>query len=75
MLHRPDGAAHSAAVNELITTVLPTMVNFDATNIFLEGVSTCAFNAPNSLTVALRSAAAVFCSVVSDRYRSVRRKD
>ncbi|KAJ7145314.1 hypothetical protein C8R43DRAFT_1012287 [Mycena crocata] len=38
-LVRPDGEAHSAAVNELITKVLPTMVNFDPTNIFLEGVS------------------------------------
>ncbi|KAJ7135996.1 hypothetical protein C8R44DRAFT_769437 [Mycena epipterygia] len=38
-LVRPDGAAHSAAVNELISTILLTMVNFDPTNIFLEGVS------------------------------------
>ncbi|KAJ7096730.1 hypothetical protein B0H15DRAFT_773818 [Mycena belliarum] len=36
---RPDGAAHSAAVNELLTKVLPTKVNFDAKNINLEGVS------------------------------------
>ncbi|KAJ6590623.1 hypothetical protein DFH09DRAFT_1307163 [Mycena vulgaris] len=38
-LVRPDGPAHSAAVNELITKVLPTMVNFDPSAIFLEGVS------------------------------------
>jgi len=38
-LVRPDGAAHSAAVNELLTTELPKVVNFDATKIFMEGVS------------------------------------
>ncbi|KAJ7487771.1 hypothetical protein FB451DRAFT_1390760 [Mycena latifolia] len=38
-LVRPDGPAHSAAVNELLTKVLPTVVNFDPANIFLEGVS------------------------------------
>ncbi|KAJ7151160.1 hypothetical protein C8R46DRAFT_494761 [Mycena filopes] len=38
-LVRPDGPAHSAAVNELLTKVLPTVVNFDASKIFLEGVS------------------------------------
>ncbi|KAJ7596291.1 hypothetical protein C8J56DRAFT_917030 [Mycena floridula] len=38
-LVRPDGAAHSAAVNQLLTQVLPTMVNFDPSQIFLEGVS------------------------------------
>ncbi|KAJ7695437.1 hypothetical protein B0H17DRAFT_1131486 [Mycena rosella] len=38
-LVRPDGPAHSAAVNQLLTKVLPTMVKFDPANIFLEGVS------------------------------------
>lgn len=38
-LIRPDGAAHSAAVNQLLTTELPKVVNFDATKIFMEGVS------------------------------------
>ncbi|KAK7046656.1 cytochrome P450 [Favolaschia claudopus] len=38
-LVRPDGPAHSAAVNELLTKVLPTVVNFDASQIFMEGVS------------------------------------
>jgi len=38
-LVRPDGVAHSAAVNQLLTTVLPTVVNFDPSQIFLEGVS------------------------------------
>ncbi|KAJ6571720.1 hypothetical protein B0H19DRAFT_1130869 [Mycena capillaripes] len=38
-LVRPDGPAHSAAVNELLTNVLPTVVNFDPSQIFLEGVS------------------------------------
>ncbi|KAJ6484332.1 hypothetical protein C8R47DRAFT_1217231 [Mycena vitilis] len=38
-LVRPDGPAHSAAVNELLTKVLPTVVNFDPSQIFLEGVS------------------------------------
>ncbi|KAF5370901.1 hypothetical protein D9615_009820 [Tricholomella constricta] len=38
-LVRPDGAAHSAAVNQLLTTELPKFVNFDSTKIFMEGVS------------------------------------
>ncbi|KAJ7770482.1 hypothetical protein B0H16DRAFT_213551 [Mycena metata] len=38
-LVRPEGPAHSAAVNELLTKVLPTVVNFDSSKIFLEGVS------------------------------------
>lgn len=36
---RPDGAAHSTAVNQLLTTELPNFVNFDPTKVFLEGVS------------------------------------
>ncbi|KAF9457418.1 hypothetical protein BDZ94DRAFT_1273229 [Collybia nuda] len=38
-LVRPDGPAHSAAVNQLLTTELPKVVNFDPTQIFMEGVS------------------------------------
>ncbi|KAF7323861.1 RRM domain-containing protein [Mycena kentingensis (nom. inval.)] len=36
---RPDGAAHSAAVNAFLTTTLPQLVNFDKSKIFLEGIS------------------------------------
>ncbi|KAG9220149.1 hypothetical protein CCMSSC00406_0007156 [Pleurotus cornucopiae] len=38
-LIRPQGAAHSAAVNQLLTTELPKVVNFDQTKIFMEGIS------------------------------------
>ncbi|KAJ7057817.1 hypothetical protein C8F01DRAFT_1256433 [Mycena amicta] len=38
-LVRPDGPAHSAAVNQFLTKTLPTIVNFDKSKIFLEGVS------------------------------------
>ncbi|KAF8868541.1 hypothetical protein BD779DRAFT_1595129 [Infundibulicybe gibba] len=38
-LVRPDGPAHSAAVNQLLTQVLPQVVNFDPTQVFMEGVS------------------------------------
>ncbi|KAF7289935.1 Cyclin-like F-box [Mycena indigotica] len=38
-LARPDGPAHSAAVNEFLTKTLPTIVNFDKSKIFLEGIS------------------------------------
>ncbi|KAJ8514608.1 hypothetical protein ONZ45_g7871 [Pleurotus djamor] len=38
-LVRPQGPAHSAAVNQFITTTLPTIVNFDPSKIFMEGVS------------------------------------
>ncbi|KXN91576.1 hypothetical protein AN958_00369 [Leucoagaricus sp. SymC.cos] len=38
-LVRPDGAAHSAAVNTFLTTMLPKVVNFDQSKIFMEGVS------------------------------------
>ncbi|KAL0959033.1 hypothetical protein HGRIS_014340 [Hohenbuehelia grisea] len=38
-LIRPQGAAHSAAVNQFITTELPKIVNFDKSKIFLEGIS------------------------------------
>jgi hypothetical protein len=36
---RPDGAAHSAAINQFLTEELPKLVNFDKSKIFLEGVS------------------------------------
>ncbi|KII93028.1 hypothetical protein PLICRDRAFT_170825 [Plicaturopsis crispa FD-325 SS-3] len=36
---RPDGAAHSDAVNQLLTKVIPQMMNFDAQQVFMEGVS------------------------------------
>ncbi|RDB16618.1 hypothetical protein Hypma_002863 [Hypsizygus marmoreus] len=38
-LVRPDGATHSAAVNQLLTTELPKFVNFDPAKVFLEGIS------------------------------------
>jgi len=38
-LVRPDGEAHSAAVNQLLTTELPKFVNFDPAQVFMEGVS------------------------------------
>ncbi|TFK36198.1 hypothetical protein BDQ12DRAFT_610114 [Crucibulum laeve] len=38
-LVRPDGPEHSAAVNQFLTDVLPTIVNFDSSKIFMEGVS------------------------------------
>ncbi|KAJ6565341.1 hypothetical protein B0H10DRAFT_2239096 [Mycena sp. CBHHK59/15] len=38
-LDRPDGALHSAAVNAFITKVLPQMMNFDNTKVFMEGIS------------------------------------
>jgi len=38
-LSRPDGPVHSAAVNQLLTNVLPTVVNFNKSQIFMEGVS------------------------------------
>jgi hypothetical protein len=38
-LDRPDGPAHSAAINSFLTQTLPTLVNFDNTQVFMEGVS------------------------------------
>ncbi|PMB68545.1 hypothetical protein BM221_005124 [Beauveria bassiana] len=38
-VQRPNGAEHSAAVNELITDVLPQMVAFNQSNVFFTGVS------------------------------------
>lgn len=38
-LVRPDGATHSAVVNQFITQVLPTIVDFDPNKVFLEGIS------------------------------------
>ncbi|KAM3506713.1 hypothetical protein MY11210_007450 [Beauveria gryllotalpidicola] len=38
-VQRPNGAAHSAAVNELITNILPQMVAFNRSNVFFTGVS------------------------------------
>jgi hypothetical protein len=38
-LDRPDGPAHSALVNSLITDVLPDLVNFDAEKVSFTGVS------------------------------------
>lgn len=38
-LQRPQGVAHSAAVNQFITTELPKIVNFDKSKIFMEGIS------------------------------------
>ncbi|KAJ8514595.1 hypothetical protein ONZ45_g7878 [Pleurotus djamor] len=36
---RPQGAAHSAAVNQFLTSELPKIVNFDRSQIFMEGIS------------------------------------
>lgn len=38
-VQRPNGAAHSAAVNQLITQELPKMVAFNQSNVFFTGVS------------------------------------
>lgn len=38
-LDRPDGVAHSQAVNDLVKTVLPQMVAFNQSNVFFTGVS------------------------------------
>lgn len=38
-LDRPDGVAHSQAVNDLVQNVLPQMVAFNGSNVFFTGVS------------------------------------
>lgn len=38
-LSRPDGVAHSQAVNDLVKNVLPQMVAFNQSNVFFTGVS------------------------------------
>ncbi|KAF3768835.1 hypothetical protein M406DRAFT_71808 [Cryphonectria parasitica EP155] len=38
-LERPDGVAHSQAVNDLVQQVLPQMVAFNSSNVFFTGVS------------------------------------
>ncbi|MBE3047443.1 hypothetical protein IMZ48_34010, partial [Candidatus Bathyarchaeota archaeon] len=38
-LERTDGVAHAAAVDALVTTVLPQLLSFDASSVFFTGVS------------------------------------